>query len=166
MAACAFVKSSVNEREPLISEEQRQETREDVEVIDSSLRFVNDLLRNMLGTSEHAAYTCSSDLTYVGSILKDMHRSQAQFNLKYEITDVLHDILEPVGGMVIDRLSGRVGLAGWPVLGQTELSWPTLIQLFAAVHHRHYVRFGPFRRNLKVELLVVVHETKNQIRQS
>lgn len=82
MAACAFVKSSVNEKEPLITPEQRQETREDVEVIDSSLRFVNDLLRNML----------------------DMHRSSAaQLNLKYETTDILHDILEPVGGMVYRR---------------------------------------------------------------
>jgi len=48
MSACSFVKSAVNEEAPLIAEESRKETREDVEIIDNSLRFVNDLLRNML----------------------------------------------------------------------------------------------------------------------
>lgn len=45
MAACSFVKTAVSKPEPLTDEESRKTVREDVEIIDNSLRFVNDLLR-------------------------------------------------------------------------------------------------------------------------
>ena len=82
MSACSFVKTAVNEIEPLLTAESRQETREDVEIIDNALRFVNDLLRNML----------------------DMHRA-ANKQLKVNMTpaDLLHDVLEPVQAMLPQR---------------------------------------------------------------
>jgi CheY-like chemotaxis protein len=82
MSACSFVKSAVNEEAPLITEEGRREAREDVEIIDNSLRFVNDLLRNML----------------------DMHRAtNKQLNVNLVPTDVLLDVLEPVQAMLPQR---------------------------------------------------------------
>jgi len=76
------VKSAVNEKTPLATEEARLETREDVEIIENALRFVNDLLRNML----------------------DMHRA-ANNQLKVNMipTDLLHDVLEPVQAMLPQR---------------------------------------------------------------
>lgn len=56
--------------------------REDVEIIDRSLHFVNDLLRNML----------------------DMHRvSKEQMLMNMKPPDVLHDILEPVDAILYRR---------------------------------------------------------------
>lgn len=82
MSACSFVKTSVNETEPLVTQEKRKETREDVEIIDNALRFVNDLLRNML----------------------DMHRAaNKQLKVNMTPTDLLHDILEPVQAMLPQR---------------------------------------------------------------
>jgi signal transduction histidine kinase len=49
MAACSFIKAEVNKDSPLQDEESRDSTRNDVDIIDKSLNFVNDLLRNMLG---------------------------------------------------------------------------------------------------------------------
>jgi signal transduction histidine kinase len=48
MSACSFVKAAVQESEPLRTAHQRQETIDDINIIDNALRFVNDLLRNML----------------------------------------------------------------------------------------------------------------------
>jgi len=49
MAACSFVKTAVHAESPLFfpDEESKRTVREDVDVIDSSLAFVNDLLRNV-----------------------------------------------------------------------------------------------------------------------
>lgn len=82
MSACSFVKAAVHEENPLSSAEQKQETREDVGIIDNALRFVNDLLRNML----------------------DMHRAaNKQLKVNMTPTDILHDILEPVSAMLPQR---------------------------------------------------------------
>ena len=79
ISACCFVKTSVMETEPLKDEESRRLVREDIEVVDTSLRFVSDLLRQML----------------------DMHRAaDHQLTLKMKLTDILHDILEPVAAMM------------------------------------------------------------------
>lgn len=86
MSACNFVKTALNKKEPLQEEEALTTTREDVYIIDNALKFVNDLLRNML----------------------DMHRA-ANKQLKVTLcpTDILHDVLEPVQAMLIQR-GGRV----------------------------------------------------------
>ena len=82
MAACSFVKSAVNEKEPLVDPQKRKDTREDVGVIHNSLQFVNDLLRNML----------------------DMHRaSHKQLQVNFETIDVYHDILQSVAGIIYQR---------------------------------------------------------------
>jgi signal transduction histidine kinase len=82
MAACSFVKSAVNEPNPLITESQREETRGDVGIIENALRFVNDLLRNML----------------------DMHRAaNKQLKVNMTPTDLLLDVLEPVHAMLPQR---------------------------------------------------------------
>jgi signal transduction histidine kinase len=82
MSACSFVKNAVHEKEPLLTEESRITTREDVEIIENSLHFVNDLLRNML----------------------DMHRAASkQLKVNMVPTDILHDILEPVESILYQR---------------------------------------------------------------
>jgi signal transduction histidine kinase len=82
MSACSFVKTAVNAKVPLDTEDARKEAREDVNIIDNALRFVNDLLRNML----------------------DMHRaSNKQLKVNMTPTDILHDVLEPVQAMLPQR---------------------------------------------------------------
>ena len=82
MAATSFVKASVNESEPLITTESRDQVREDIEIIDNALKFVNDLLRNML----------------------DMHKAASkQLKIDLAPTDLLHDVLEPVHSMLHQR---------------------------------------------------------------
>jgi signal transduction histidine kinase len=82
MAACSFVKAAVNEKDPLSTQESRSTVREDVVIIENALKFVNDLLRNML----------------------DMHRAaNKQLKVTMEPTDLLHDVLEPVHSMLNQR---------------------------------------------------------------
>jgi len=82
LSACSFVSASVNEKEPLIDEESRKSVREDVQIIQNSLQFVNDLLRSML----------------------DLHRAKSQqMMLDYIPTDIRHDILQPVAAMLYRR---------------------------------------------------------------
>lgn len=82
MSACSFVKAAVNKSDPLATDEARKCVREDVDVIDRSLQFVYDLLRNML----------------------DMHRAvKDQIVLQMRPTDILQDILEPVDSMLYRR---------------------------------------------------------------
>lgn len=64
------------------------QAREDVEVVDHSLRFINDLLRTML----------------------DMHRaSSGNLQLKLAPVDLLRDVLEPVAGMLHRGGEGNIG---------------------------------------------------------
>lgn len=75
MAACSFVKSAISKPEPVVDEELRKALKDDVDIIDNSLRFVNDLLRNML----------------------DMHRAATkQLKVTLEPTDLLHDVSDSI----------------------------------------------------------------------
>ena len=86
MSACSFVKTALKRKDPLQDEEALATTREDVYIIDNALKFVNDLLRNML----------------------DMHRAaNKQLKVTLSPTDILHDVLEPVQAMLIQR-GGKV----------------------------------------------------------
>ena len=46
--ACSFVATQVNETEPLVTAESQESVREDVGIIQSSLQYIDNLLRNML----------------------------------------------------------------------------------------------------------------------
>jgi signal transduction histidine kinase len=82
ISACSFVSSSVNEAAPLVDAESRESVREDVGIIDCSLQFINDLLRNML----------------------DMHRAaSSQLNIALAPVDLCSDVLEPVASMLYRR---------------------------------------------------------------
>ena len=82
MSACSFVKIEVNEKKPLVTEESIQSVREDVGIIESSLNFINDLLRNML----------------------DMHKAASKnLNMQLVPMDMLHDILRPAAAMLYQR---------------------------------------------------------------
>lgn len=85
MSACTFVKSAINEENPLRDPASLKVIREDVDIVDSSLTFTHDLLRSML----------------------DMHRA-ANKNLLLDETplDVNRDILEPVVSMLYKRNVG------------------------------------------------------------
>lgn len=82
LSACSFVSSAVHERLPLQDEDSRQSVRQDVDIIDTSLNFVNDLLRSML----------------------DVHRvSSNQLQINKVPTDIMRDIFEPTGAMLYRR---------------------------------------------------------------
>jgi signal transduction histidine kinase/CHASE1-domain containing sensor protein len=82
MAACSFVKAAIHKDPPFPTYESLETAREDIGTIDNALLFVNDLLRDML----------------------DMHRAtNHQLIIKLTPTDILHDVLEPVDGMLYQR---------------------------------------------------------------
>jgi len=94
ISACSFVSSAVmedqdkwnkkdgNETERLAliySDEKRKEVLDDINIIDSSLHFINDLLRNML----------------------DMQRAGSnQIYIERKPTDIMNDVLKPVEAMM------------------------------------------------------------------
>jgi CheY-like chemotaxis protein len=68
--------------EPVQDEESRKSLMDDIDVVYSSLQFINDLLRNML----------------------DIHRTtDSEIKLALSQTDVLRDIFEPVASMLFMR---------------------------------------------------------------
>lgn len=82
MSACSFVKSAVTENPPLRDKESVQSVREDVNIIDSSLTFMNDLLRSML----------------------DMHKAASKrIDVNMAPADLQQDILDPVAAMLYQR---------------------------------------------------------------
>ena len=82
LSATHFVSTSIHEKEPLMTEESRKAVREDVQIIESSLKFINDLLRSML----------------------DLHRAKSnQLNLELAPTDIKRDILDPAASMLYQR---------------------------------------------------------------
>ena len=82
MAACSFVNTAVNKEPPLGDQGSKECCREDVKIIENALKFVNDLLRNML----------------------DMHRAASK-QIKVDLTpvDLWHDVFEPVQAMLTQR---------------------------------------------------------------
>ena len=81
MSACSFVVTAVNEPEPLVDAETRNFVREDIEVVSSSLHFINDFLRSML----------------------DIHRSHVMVEMAP--TDILRDVFEPVSTILYKRVA-------------------------------------------------------------
>ena len=80
MTACSFVKATLDQ--DVFNREDKISAREDMDIIDNALKFVNDLLRNML----------------------DMHRAASkQLKLTMVPTDVTKDVLEPVHAMLCSR---------------------------------------------------------------
>lgn len=79
MSACSFVSAELqDETKPLA----RQPVLEDVGIIESSLAFINELLRNML----------------------DMQRASSnQLKIEKAPTDIKKDVLEPVDAMLYSR---------------------------------------------------------------
>jgi CHASE1-domain containing sensor protein len=85
MAACAFLKTSIYKEAPLSDPQSLECARDDTSIIENALKFVNDLLRNML----------------------DMHRAaNKQIKVDMTPTDLLHDVVEPVGSMLHQREGG------------------------------------------------------------
>jgi signal transduction histidine kinase/CheY-like chemotaxis protein len=82
ISATSFVSSMVSEANPLSTADARKSAQEDVRIIESSLQFINDLLRNML----------------------DMHRASSnQLKIDMAHADLLRDVLEPVASMLYHR---------------------------------------------------------------
>jgi signal transduction histidine kinase len=82
MAACNFVQMEMNKTKPFVDEEALVVAQGDMSVIENALKFVNDLLRNML----------------------DMHRAgNKQLQVEMVATDLMHDVIEPVAGMLHKR---------------------------------------------------------------
>jgi len=83
IAALSFVSSKSSDPAVVPDPEHRALIKNDVNVIDGSLSFVNELLRNLL----------------------DLHRTQAGHEIKLNLvpTDVMHDIFEPVATILYMR---------------------------------------------------------------
>lgn len=73
----------MNEDEPLRDEKTKNYVRSDIEVVTSSLNFINDFLRSVL----------------------DIYRATGnEITVDMAPTDILQDILEPVTGILNKRL--------------------------------------------------------------
>jgi CheY-like chemotaxis protein len=79
IAALSFVSSA--SRESLQDKKSREAMQDDIHIVDSSLQFINELLRNML----------------------DVHRSGNEIKLNISPTDILRDIFEPVASILFMR---------------------------------------------------------------
>ena len=83
LAALSFVSTKTTDPAVVPDDEHRALIKSDVAVVDSSLQFVNELLRNML----------------------DLHRTNSGGGIKLNMaaTDVMQDILEPVSTILFMR---------------------------------------------------------------
>eukprot|EP00538_Stauroneis_constricta_P006123 CAMPEP_0119570798 /NCGR_PEP_ID=MMETSP1352-20130426/43792_1 /TAXON_ID=265584 /ORGANISM="Stauroneis constricta, Strain CCMP1120" /LENGTH=1721 /DNA_ID=CAMNT_0007620471 /DNA_START=89 /DNA_END=5254 /DNA_ORIENTATION=- len=82
LSACSFVSSAVNETQPLADDQSKQLVREDVQIINSSLSFVNELLRNLL----------------------DLHRAtDRKIKIRMRQTDLFEEVLKPVASILYRR---------------------------------------------------------------
>ena len=83
MSACTFVAAVLeDETSPLIVADSRKLVKEDMVIVESSLHFINDLLRNML----------------------DMQRAISnQLKIEMSPTDLLRDVFEPVDSLLYRR---------------------------------------------------------------
>jgi len=89
MAATSFVKTAIQQEPPLADDESKLSARDDMNVIENALKFVTDLLRNML----------------------DMHRAaDKQLKVNMSQTDLLRDVLEPVHAMLAKKRGDRVNV--------------------------------------------------------
>jgi signal transduction histidine kinase/CheY-like chemotaxis protein len=86
MTASVFVSSAIGDvRTSLGDLETRKAIQDDMGVINASLKFINDLLRNML----------------------DMHSASSnQLRIELAHADLLRDVLEPVASMMYHRCEG------------------------------------------------------------
>jgi signal transduction histidine kinase/CheY-like chemotaxis protein len=85
MSALSFVTSAVNETAHIATGECKKSLQEDVEIIRSSLHFIDEFLRSMLDTYRAAAN---------------------KLEVKLAPTDLLKDVLEPVCNMLHQRDGG------------------------------------------------------------
>ncbi|CAB9528965.1 respiration control sensor protein ArcB [Seminavis robusta] len=84
ISACSFVSTAVNEPAPLSDEDTQKHVREDIEVVSSSLHYINDFLRSML----------------------DIHKaSDNKIKIEMAPTDILQDVLEPVSAILYKRMA-------------------------------------------------------------
>jgi signal transduction histidine kinase/CheY-like chemotaxis protein len=83
MTASVFVSSAIgDEKTSLADPETRKSIQDDMDIIDASHKFINDLLRNML----------------------DMNRASSnQLRIELSHADLLRDVLEPVASMIYPR---------------------------------------------------------------
>jgi Histidine kinase-, DNA gyrase B-, and HSP90-like ATPase len=82
ISASSFITAAVHEKEPLSTHESITSVREDIGVINSSLQYVNDLLRNML----------------------DMHKASCnQLHITLHPADLRKDILDPVAAIIYHK---------------------------------------------------------------
>jgi CheY-like chemotaxis protein len=82
LSAFSFVESAVKEDPPLSTEAKGISVREDLSVIGSSLKYINDLLRNML----------------------DMHKiASNELHVELSPTNLRHDVLDTVQGLLYNR---------------------------------------------------------------
>mmetsp|Transcript_13126 Transcript_13126/g.21759 ORF Transcript_13126/g.21759 Transcript_13126/m.21759 type:complete len:806 (+) Transcript_13126:126-2543(+) len=87
IAALSFVSSKVNDAAVIPNKKNRDFVMSDVQIVDSSLQFVNELLRNML----------------------DIHgTANKSVKLAYLPTDVLRDVFEPVASILFMRGNPKV----------------------------------------------------------
>jgi signal transduction histidine kinase/CHASE1-domain containing sensor protein/CheY-like chemotaxis protein len=82
MSACSFVSSAIDEDKSLATLETATLVKEDVGIINTSLQYINDLLRNML----------------------DMHKAHSdQLGISLSPACLRKDVLEPVATMLYQR---------------------------------------------------------------
>jgi signal transduction histidine kinase/CheY-like chemotaxis protein len=82
IAALSFVSAAAKDKDPVQDETNRKAILDDICIIDASLQFINELLRNML----------------------DIHRAaDKQMKLDLKPADILRDVFEPVASILFMR---------------------------------------------------------------
>lgn len=84
ISASTFISAAINESNPLRETETQKSVREDLEVVNCSLHFINDFMRSML----------------------DIYRASGnQITVDMAPTNILQDIMEPVSCILYARLA-------------------------------------------------------------
>jgi signal transduction histidine kinase/CheY-like chemotaxis protein len=131
IAALQFVSSKASDPALIPCPNNRESIKSDIQVVDSSLQFVNELLRNML----------------------DMHRSTSKvMKLHMEPTDILRDCFEPIVSILFMRGAKVDVLADCPpnLLVETDRIRLMQIILNLAANSSKFVQQGYIRLRAEV----------------
>lgn len=131
IAALSFVAAAIPNEERVITEESRKRMMDDVAIVDASLQFINELLRNML----------------------DMHKAaDKQLKINLGPTDMRRDILEPVAAILHLRGSKVKVLLDCPdaLVVETDRMRVKQIALNLAINSSKFVTKGYIRLSAQV----------------
>jgi CheY-like chemotaxis protein/two-component sensor histidine kinase len=148
ISACSFVSSSI-EAAPLVSDatgkDQKEFIQDDLQIIESNLHFMNDLLRNMLD-------------------IHQAHSKQLQISMKP--THLMNDVLRPVDSLLHRRSTGvRVELEAVPP-DLMVLTDPLRLKQILSNLATNSMRFVSANEHSLIRIRAYVDETSKKVQVS